>query len=228
MIRRRWFNPGAKWHGVAFATGLLLAVTLGLLPLQALARGGGGGGHGGSGGGGHGGSGGGHGGGHSQGSSGGHAYSANDQRSNSLNPNNAAYRASQNNRANQLNPNNDAYWSSRGLTRPEGMRSAGDEAQQPEAYEGVSHSADELDASPAEPPGSAPAGMGLANAPVLGAPSNTPPAPSSASTGAESGDAQGFHPVMRILGEFVLAGIGFLSAVYLLLVAFVRSRRIRF
>nr|MDO8088447.1 hypothetical protein [Candidatus Sigynarchaeum springense] len=33
-------------------------------------------------------------------------HSANDQRSNSLNPNNAAFKASQDNRSNQLNPNN--------------------------------------------------------------------------------------------------------------------------
>lgn len=33
-------------------------------------------------------------------------YSRNDQRSNSMNPNNPAYRASVDNRANQLNPNN--------------------------------------------------------------------------------------------------------------------------
>ena len=37
----------------------------------------------------------------------------NDDRSNSLNPNNAAYRASMDNRSNQMNPNNPAYRSSR-------------------------------------------------------------------------------------------------------------------
>ena len=36
-------------------------------------------------------------------------YSSNDQRSNSLNPNNVAYKASQDNRANQLNPHNQEY-----------------------------------------------------------------------------------------------------------------------
>ena len=36
-------------------------------------------------------------------------YSSNDQRSNSMNPNNSAYWASIENRANQLNPNNDEY-----------------------------------------------------------------------------------------------------------------------
>ena len=40
--------------------------------------------------------------------------SANDDRSNTLNPNNPAHRAAQNNRANQLNPNSQAYRSSRG------------------------------------------------------------------------------------------------------------------
>jgi len=40
---------------------------------------------------------------------GGKKYSANDQRSNSLNPNNSAYQAAQDNRSNQLNPNNDEY-----------------------------------------------------------------------------------------------------------------------
>ena len=40
---------------------------------------------------------------------GGKKYSSNDQRSNSLNPNNAAYRTSQDNHANQLNPNNEEY-----------------------------------------------------------------------------------------------------------------------
>jgi len=38
---------------------------------------------------------------------------SNNQRSNSLNPNNPAYCQGQNNRANQLNPNNPAYRSSR-------------------------------------------------------------------------------------------------------------------
>jgi hypothetical protein len=42
--------------------------------------------------------------------------SRNDQRSNSLNPNNAAYHASANNASNQGNPNNPAYGSSRGKT----------------------------------------------------------------------------------------------------------------
>ena len=35
--------------------------------------------------------------------------SPNDNRSNSMNPNNPAYKASTDNRANQLNPNNDEY-----------------------------------------------------------------------------------------------------------------------
>ena len=39
---------------------------------------------------------------------------ANDDRSNTLNPNNPAHRAGQDNRANQLNPNSQAYRSSRG------------------------------------------------------------------------------------------------------------------
>jgi len=34
---------------------------------------------------------------------------SNDDRSDSLNPNNDAYDANQDNRSNQLNPNNDAY-----------------------------------------------------------------------------------------------------------------------
>jgi hypothetical protein len=38
----------------------------------------------------------------------------NDDRSDSLNPNNPAHDASQDNRANQLNPNNPAYRSSHG------------------------------------------------------------------------------------------------------------------
>lgn len=36
-------------------------------------------------------------------------YSSNDQRSNSMNPNNPVYQASINNRADQLNPNNPEY-----------------------------------------------------------------------------------------------------------------------
>ena len=36
-------------------------------------------------------------------------YSSNDQRSNSMNPNNPAYWDSVENRANQLNPNNEEY-----------------------------------------------------------------------------------------------------------------------
>jgi hypothetical protein len=36
-------------------------------------------------------------------------YSSNDQRSNSLNPNNSACEASQDNRSNQLNPNNEGF-----------------------------------------------------------------------------------------------------------------------
>ncbi len=39
--------------------------------------------------------------------------SANDSRSNTLNPNNPAHRAAHDNRANQLNPNSEAYRSSR-------------------------------------------------------------------------------------------------------------------
>ena len=39
---------------------------------------------------------------------------ANDDRSNTLNPNNSAQKAAQDNRANQLNPNSQAYRSSRG------------------------------------------------------------------------------------------------------------------
>lgn len=38
---------------------------------------------------------------------------ANDDRSDSMNPNNDAYQDNQDNRANQLNPNNDAYHQSR-------------------------------------------------------------------------------------------------------------------
>lgn len=37
------------------------------------------------------------------------SYSPNDQRSNSLNPNNPAYQAAQDNRSNQLNPNNEEF-----------------------------------------------------------------------------------------------------------------------
>ena len=40
--------------------------------------------------------------------------SPNDDRSDSMNPNNDAYDAAMDNHANQMNPNNDAYWSSRG------------------------------------------------------------------------------------------------------------------
>jgi hypothetical protein len=38
----------------------------------------------------------------------------NDDRSDSMNPNNDDYQASMDNRSHQMNPNNDAYWSSRG------------------------------------------------------------------------------------------------------------------
>lgn len=38
----------------------------------------------------------------------------NDDRSDSMNPNNDDYQASMDNRSDQMNPNNDAYWSSRG------------------------------------------------------------------------------------------------------------------
>ena len=38
----------------------------------------------------------------------------NDDRSDSMNPNNDAYQASMDNRSDQMNPNNSAYWSSRG------------------------------------------------------------------------------------------------------------------
>lgn len=38
----------------------------------------------------------------------------NDDRSDSMNPNNDAYQASADNRSDQMNPNNSAYWSSRG------------------------------------------------------------------------------------------------------------------
>lgn len=40
--------------------------------------------------------------------------SPNDDRSDSMNPNNDAYQAAMDNQSNQMNPNNDAYWSSRG------------------------------------------------------------------------------------------------------------------
>ena len=40
--------------------------------------------------------------------------SPNDDRSDSMNPNNDAYQASMDNRSDQMNPNNSAYWSSRG------------------------------------------------------------------------------------------------------------------
>lgn len=40
--------------------------------------------------------------------------SHNDDRSDSMNPNNDAYQAAMDNHSNQMNPNNDAYWSSRG------------------------------------------------------------------------------------------------------------------
>lgn len=42
--------------------------------------------------------------------------SRNERRSDSMNPNNAAYHASANNTSNQGNPNNPAYVSSRGKT----------------------------------------------------------------------------------------------------------------
>ncbi|MFC1952599.1 hypothetical protein ACFLWR_00515 [Chloroflexota bacterium] len=41
-------------------------------------------------------------------------HSPNDDRSDSMNPNNDDYQASMDNRSDQMNPNNDAYWSSRG------------------------------------------------------------------------------------------------------------------
>ena len=40
--------------------------------------------------------------------------SPNDDRSDSMNPNNDSYQDSMDNRSDQMNPNNDAYWSSRG------------------------------------------------------------------------------------------------------------------
>ena len=43
--------------------------------------------------------------------------SPNDDRSDSMNPNNDAYQASMDNRSDQINPNNPAYWSSRGGRR---------------------------------------------------------------------------------------------------------------
>ena len=43
-----------------------------------------------------------------------------DNRANTLNPNNPAYKARMDNRANQLNPNNEKYWASRGLKKPSG------------------------------------------------------------------------------------------------------------
>ena len=47
------------------------------------------------------------------------SQAANDARSNSMNPNNPAYHASQANRANQLNPDHKAYEASReGSTPP--------------------------------------------------------------------------------------------------------------
>ena len=41
-------------------------------------------------------------------------HSPNDDRSDSMNPNNDSYQASMDNRSDQMNPNNDSYWSSRG------------------------------------------------------------------------------------------------------------------
>jgi len=49
---------------------------------------------------------------------GGRGHSANDMRSNAMNPNNAAHQAAQSNHANQLNQTSDAYWSSRAQTPP--------------------------------------------------------------------------------------------------------------
>ena len=43
----------------------------------------------------------------------------NDDRSDSMNPNNPAYDASQDNRADQLNPDHEAYWQSRGEDPPQ-------------------------------------------------------------------------------------------------------------
>jgi hypothetical protein len=43
-----------------------------------------------------------------------HGHSPNDDRSDSMNPNNDAYQSSMDNRSDQMNPNNDSYWSSRG------------------------------------------------------------------------------------------------------------------
>jgi len=41
-------------------------------------------------------------------------HSSNDDRSDSMNPNNDSYEAAMDNHSDQMNPNNDAYWSSRG------------------------------------------------------------------------------------------------------------------
>lgn len=46
----------------------------------------------------------------------GRSQAANNARSNSMNPNNAAYRAAMNNHANQLNPNNPAHPGGEGAT----------------------------------------------------------------------------------------------------------------
>lgn len=43
------------------------------------------------------------------GKGGGHGHSPNDDRSNSMNPNNDAYHAAMDNHADQLNPNNDKF-----------------------------------------------------------------------------------------------------------------------
>ena len=48
-----------------------------------------------------------------KGGGGGRAPSPNDQRSNTLNPNNPAYHAAADNRSNQLNPNNPEFHKSR-------------------------------------------------------------------------------------------------------------------
>lgn len=45
--------------------------------------------------------------------------SPNDDRSDSLNPNNPAYQASLDNKADQLNPNNSTYYSSRRIEEEE-------------------------------------------------------------------------------------------------------------
>lgn len=48
------------------------------------------------------------------------SINSNDDRSDSLNPNNDAYQESMDNHSNQLNENNDAYWQARGFEeRPE-------------------------------------------------------------------------------------------------------------